>query len=93
MHPILASDFGNLGAFLLGVPALGLALLIGIPSRIFRVGFLTVLCGVVCLLAGGLFFLSLPAARPGDRWITVIFGLGSVVAGVVLMKAKRGKPS
>lgn len=89
MQPILASNFGNLGAFVLGVPALGLALLIGVPSVIFRVRALAVVCGVVCLLVGGLFLLSLSMAVEADRLITVAFSAFSMLIGAGLIFFKR----
>jgi len=91
MQPILASDFGNLGAFMLGVPALGLAILIGVPCFIFRVRVLAVPCGVVCWLTGALFFWSLNIARAADRMITVFFGICSLLVRAALIFIKRQK--
>ena len=89
MQPMLATDYGNFAAFWIGVPSLLLALLIGIPSGFFRVRALAVVCGLVCILAGVLFFHSLPDAKVDDRTVTIVFGTGSLVAGAALIFIKR----
>ena len=74
---------------MLGAPALGLALLLGVPCVILRLRLLAVLCGVVCLLVGGLFFWSLSMAVAADRLITVAFGIFSLLAGAAMIFFKR----
>ena len=74
---------------MLGVPALGVALLIGVPSVIFRVRALAVLCGVVCLLVGSLFLWSLSMAIEADRMITVASSAFSILTGAGLIFFKR----
>jgi len=88
MHPIFASDFGNLGAFVLAVPAVGLAVLVGIFGAVFRFRLLQIICGIVCLVAGALLFCSLPMVRHDDG-STVIAGLTAIAIGAVLLFVSR----
>ena len=89
MHPMLASDFGNLRAFLFGVPSLLLAVILGMFCLYFRLRVLAVICGIVCILTGVLFFYSFPDAHTDDRWLTLGIGAFSVVMGIVLFRYKR----
>ena len=75
---------------MVGAPALGIALLIGIVSLVLRLRSLAILCGVFCLLVGGFFFWSLNMAIAADWMLTVFFGAGSLLAGVALILFKRG---
>ena len=89
MHPILASDFGNFGTFLIGMPALLFALLIGTLSVVLRFHPMAVVSGVVCMLAGTFFLLSLPTARNRDQAVTLGIGVAAVLAGLLLIFIRR----
>jgi hypothetical protein len=92
MHPFLASDFGNLGAFLIGVPSLLLATIIGFVFVYLRRRLLAAFCGLVCIGSGFLFLCSLTVAREGDLWLTIITAVIAVGVGVILLVAKRQNP-
>ena len=74
---------------MLGVPVLGVALLLGVPGVIFRVRPLAVPCGMACLLVGGLFLWTLDMAIPADRLVTMVFSAFSVLAGTGMIFYKR----
>jgi len=86
---MLASDFGNLRAFMFGVPSLLVAVILGLVCLYFRLRVLARICGIVCILTGVLFFWSFPDARTGDRWLTLGVGVFSAAMGVVLVFCKR----
>jgi len=94
MTPIFASDFGNLGAYVLGVPALVVALLVGVVGAVMRVQSVQVVAGIVCLFVAGFFYWSLSAARADDRdftilVITISVALGLVVLAVSFLRKKK----
>jgi hypothetical protein len=66
MQPILASDFGNAVVLILAVPALGLAMLVGILCFIFRLHTIAVICGIVCLFAAAWLLWSSMGAKNSD---------------------------
>lgn len=88
MNLILASagDFGNSNVLFVGVLALGSALLFGFLSP-WR--FLSVLCGVGCLLGSGVFYWSLSIARTEARTFTVSMVIFSLLAGIALIFIKK----
>jgi len=85
MTPIFASDFGNLGQFVLGVPTLAIALLIGVVGAVMRVQLVQVAAGIVCLLVGGFFYSSLSAARADDKDLTISVAEISVALGLLIL--------
>ncbi|MEP6673105.1 MAG: hypothetical protein ABJF10_28345 [Chthoniobacter sp.] len=54
--PIIASDFGNLGLFLIAIPALGLALLGGLVGAVGRWRGLTIISSAISFLITALFW-------------------------------------
>ena len=94
MTPMFASDFGNLGAYVLGVPALVVALLIGVVGAVMRVQSVQVVAGIVCLLVAGVFYWTLSAAKADDRdftvsVITISVALGLLVLAVSFLRRKK----
>lgn len=84
MTPIFASDFGNLGAYVLGVPALVVALLVGVIGAVMRAQSVQVAAGIVCLLIAGFFYWSLSAAKADDRDFTLSVVAFSVALGLLV---------
>jgi len=89
MHQILASDFGNLLALITGVPIAVISLLIGIPCAFANARPFAITFGIACIIGGIWIFWSLGSARTDDYKITIIFGIGSIVAGVALVIWKQ----
>jgi hypothetical protein len=86
MHPILASDFGNLTALIFAVPAVGLSVLVGAFGALFRFQMLQVICGIVCFIAGVFLLFSLGTKDDGS---TVIAALTALGIGAVLLFLSR----
>lgn len=85
---MLATDYGNFYAFIIGAPALLVALLLVAFGAYFRQRWLHVIAGTISLLAGVKFFASLPDAKNDDLQLTNIFGWSAVVfAGVAILAA------
>jgi hypothetical protein len=94
MTPMFASDFGNLGAYVLGVPALAIALLAGVVGAVMRVQSVQIFAGIICLLVGGFFYWSLSAAKADDRDFTgsvatISIALGYLVLAVSFLRRKK----
>jgi phosphatidylserine synthase len=87
MTPILATDYGNLQAFFVGVPALLLALLFVAFGMGFRARWLHIVACVIALLVGIQFFCSLPDANGGAVAQTKACGWGALALAVVAMLA------
>jgi hypothetical protein len=83
MSPILATDYGNVLAFVVGAPTLLLALLLMAFGLGFRRRWLHIVAGIIALLAAIAFFTSLPQAKSGDVALTKIFGVSALVLGVL----------
>jgi hypothetical protein len=82
LQPILASDFGSLGSFLLGIPALAVAVVLGLIGLILGFRALALWAGIVSLLTGGFFFFSawsrLDAAVVCAGSFSVLVGVGFI---------------
>jgi hypothetical protein len=90
MMPMSAFDFGTLGAYLIGIPTRIVALLNGVVGTLTKVQSVQ-MAGVVCLLVGGLFYLSLPAMQAEDRdapVVNICVALALLVFAVSLLRRK-----
>lgn len=87
MTPIIATDYGNALAFVVGAPALLLALLLLGFGLGFRQRWLHIVAGVIALYTGINFFTSLPDAKSGEVAATKIFGLSALLLAVLCMLA------
>lgn len=83
MSPILATDYGNLAAFVAGALALLVAFLLTGFGLGFRRRWLCIVAGVIALVASIIFFTSLPEARSGDVALTKIFGASALLLGAL----------
>jgi len=91
---MFATDFGDLGAYILGVPALVVALLVAIVGAITRIQSIQVVAGVACLIVGGFFYSALSAAKADQRDFTVsvieiCVALGLLVFAVSFLRRKK----
>jgi hypothetical protein len=85
MKPMFASDFGNLGAFVLAVPALAIAVIAGVVGAVMRVQAVQIIAGVSCLFVCAFFYWSLSAARADDRDLTMSAVSISATLGLLLL--------
>ena len=88
MTPLLATNYGNMYVFLLGVPALAIAIILGVTGIFFRLKLLAVSCGVVVSVLALAFFVSLKDAE-GDSALTVSFGIFCILAAIPLIFLER----
>jgi hypothetical protein len=87
MTPILATDYGNLWAFLIGAPALLLALLLAALAAGFRARWLHVIACLISLFAGFEFFSTLPDAVRDARLLTKLVGSAALALALATLLA------
>ena len=88
MHLFIASDYGNPVTYLLGLPLLFLSLMFGWIGLHNHWRPLLISCGVVCMLAAGLLYLTLGESEK-DRTLTAVVAGLFFVLGIVFFTAKR----
>jgi hypothetical protein len=84
MPIIIASDFGNLGTFVIALPALIVALLAGLIGAVTRLRWLIISSSVICFLAAGLLLRSSYFATR-DTSETQFFSTAAFCLGLVLL--------
>src|SRR5688500_8799290 len=93
MQPFLASDFSNLGAFLVCVPAILLALLLLICGCIFRTRSLHTLAAIIGTGSGLILLHSTSYARGSDKELAGNVAIAAfVIAGSALLLAVFKRP-
>ena len=89
MSIIIASNFGNLGIFIIVLPALALALLSGLIAAAGRVRWLSIISSVICFLAAALLFWSLSNLDTRARAETQFLVVASLCLGFLLLLPLR----
>lgn len=87
MMPILATDYGNFEAYLIGIPALLIALVMGIVGAIMRERFSQIVAGTGCLVLSGIFYGSLSEAKAADKDLTVCVSAVCLALGLLFISA------
>ncbi len=82
---MFASNFGNLGAYVIGAPVLLVALLLGIIGACLRIRAVQIVAGITCLLVAAFFYWSLKWAGSDDRDFTILAIEISVALGLVMV--------
>lgn len=88
MHLLLASDFPNMLTDVVGVPLLFLSWAVGSLCIYHRWRAAAVCFGLVCVLAGGLLYLTVSSGK--DYMLTAVVAGLLFITGTVLLAAKRG---
>ena len=93
MHPIFATNYGNLYAFMHAVPLFILLVPAGFIGRRLGWHWFSIACGVLCAAIGAYLLYSLDNALKSDESWTIGFASVCILVGVVLMlsKSKRQK--
>jgi hypothetical protein len=84
---LLASNFGNLWAFMFVLPPIGLLILIAFLCWLTSVTAIQRLCGVGAIALSVVLVLSAGDAREGDAIATVSLGFLGGVLGLVFLRA------
>ena len=94
---MIATNYGNLYAFVYGLPLLLFALLLFIFGSRFRPA--RFIAGIFASLAAVILFGSLPDAKGGDydltlggAWISVLLGFVSFLFAIVIPSRNRPEP-
>ena len=84
---LLATDYGNMWAFLLVVPAIGISLLLGGILWLARKTTAHRACGLIAILLSAIFLFTIGEAREFDRVATFAFSVVGGCLGFLLMRA------
>ncbi len=84
---LLASDFGNLWAFVLVLPAIGVSLLLATIFRVARKTTAHRACGLIAILLSAIFMCSIGDAREDDQLATLALSVVGGCLGLLFMRA------
>jgi hypothetical protein len=79
---VFASNFGNLGIFVIFGPILLIGLFAGAIFSLRKKWRLVLACGGLCILCSAMFFSSIPNATASDKASTVKTGGFALVVGL-----------
>lgn len=89
MPPILATDYGNVYAFMTGVPVMIVACSLGVVGLVWKLRALAVLSSLVLFATVVWFLASLEEAREADLGATIVVTMVAGAAGLTLLLWKR----
>jgi hypothetical protein len=93
MQPFLASDFSNLGAFIVCLPALVCVVLLTAFGCIFRIRSLHATAAVIAMFSGFVLLHSISYARGDDKLLAKQVGIAALVmAGAAISLAVFSRP-
>jgi len=89
MTPCFASNFGNLHAFMLGVPTFAFTFVVGVVAIALRLRVISIVTGIACFVVAIWFLSSLDHAVETDRILTIVSSAIAGLTGLVFLLFRR----